>query len=81
MRKEIKKPRFSFRVNDNDFKTSSYTHPGGVINRCVRVLIDEKGVALRDSKNKGKKRQTTLFFNNEEWKAFIDGIKNKEFDI
>lgn len=81
MKEENKTTRFSFRVNDKNFKTSSYTNRGGIINRCVRVLVDKKGVAIRDSKNEGKKKQTTLFFNKEEWKAFTDGVKNNEFNI
>ncbi|HEY4503985.1 MAG TPA: DUF397 domain-containing protein [Candidatus Paceibacterota bacterium] len=68
----------SFSVEDNDFRTSSFTHPGGIINRCVLVAMKEEGVAVRDTKDSSK---TTLFFNHDEWKAFINGVKNKEFDM
>lgn len=70
---------FSFPVEDELFKTSSYTNPGGVINRCVRVAKTEQGVAVRDSKDK-KRNKTTLFFTHEEWTAFIDGAKESQFD-
>ena len=61
---------FSFQVKDGDF--SNYTHPGGIINRCVAVAITPKGVALRDSK---LKNSPTLFFRKSEWKAFVQRIK------
>jgi hypothetical protein len=70
--------KFSFPVEDSDFKLSSYTHPGGIINRCVKVAIKPKGVALRDSKDK---TNTTLFFNHEEWDAFLKGAKEGQFDV
>ncbi len=72
------KKQFSFPVEDSDFQTSSYTHPGGIITRCVKVAIKKKGVALRDSKDPGNK---TLFFKLGEWNAFIKGVKDGEFDL
>jgi hypothetical protein len=68
----------SFPVKDKDFVTSSYSQPGGVITRCVQVARKPRGVALRDSKDPTKK---TLFFDHEEWKAFIQGAKKGEFDV
>ncbi len=71
--------KFSFPVEDDQFQTSSYTHKGGIINRCVMVATTDKGRAIRDTKDT-KKNKTTLFFNPEEWDAFIKGVKNGEFD-
>ena len=75
--KMASKKVFSFKVTDDQFKTSSYTNPGGVINRCVKVAITPKGVAVRDSKDKDN---TTLFFKPGEWNAFIKGVKENQFD-
>lgn len=71
-----KKKPFSFPVNDSDFHTSTYTHPGGIINRCVKVAITNKGVAVRDSKDA---TNNTLYFKKSEWKAFIKGVKEDQF--
>lgn len=70
---------FLFPVKDEDFRTSSYTHPGGIINRCVKVAITADGVAVRDSKDKSE-NPTTLYYTQDEWKAFIMGVKEGQFD-
>lgn len=44
---------------------------------CVAVKR-ENGVHIRDTKDVS---DTTLSFTNDEWKAFIDGVKNGEFDL
>ena len=64
-----------FPVEDGDFKVSKKTSP--FIN-CVQVAIKPEGIAVRDSKDSAK---DTLFFNKTEWQAFIDGVKNGEFDL
>ncbi len=69
---------FMFPVEDGQFKTSTYTHPGGIINRCVKVAIRPEGVALRDSKDSSN---TTLYFKPEEWDAFLRGAKEGQFDL
>lgn len=68
--------KFSFSVKDADFKKSSYSHPGGIINQCVAVAKTDQGVAVRDTKNK---TGSTLFFRHDEWDAFVAGVKNDEF--
>ena len=68
---------FTFPVADEDFKKSSYSHPGGIITRCVQVAKTAQGVAIRDSKDASKK---TLFYTHEEFQAFVQGAKNGEFD-
>ena len=45
---------------------------------CVSVKRDVNGAKVRDTKDPSK---TTLSFTKEEWKAFISGVKNGEFDI
>jgi len=60
------------------FTRSSYTHPGGIITRCVEVSINENAVLVRDSKNPELK---PLQFTQDEWKAFVLGVKNNEFDL
>lgn len=65
-------------LKDEDFKKSSYSHPGGIINRCVAVAIKPEGVAVRNSNDETK---LTTCFTREEWDAFIKGVKNGEFDL
>ena len=67
-----------FPVNDEDFKKSSYTHPGGIINHCVAVAIKPEGVAVRNSNDTTK---NTVFFTNDEWRAFTQGVHNNEFEV
>lgn len=45
---------------------------------CVAVKITPQEVLVRDTKDPSK---TTLKFNHEEWKAFIEGVKNGEFNV
>lgn len=45
---------------------------------CVAVKRDGGAVQIRDTKDEA---DTTLSFTNEEWKAFIEGVKNGEFDV
>jgi hypothetical protein len=67
---------FSFPVKDEQFKKSSRSQPGGIIN-CVAIAKVEEGVAVRDTKDGTK---TTLYFKHSEWKAFLEGAKSGEFD-
>jgi hypothetical protein len=61
---------------DNEFKLSSYTG----IDRyaCVMVARRPDVIGVRHSRDAGK---TTLEFTPDEWKAFIQGVKDGEFDI
>lgn len=65
-----------FPVKDEQFKTSM----GWCGNRpqCVAVAKTTHGFAVRSTTDPEKK---TLFFNNKEWKAFTNGVKNHEFDV
>jgi len=60
--------------NSSGFRTSSFSW---VKSMCVAVRIGKK-VAVRDTKNPKK---ATLNFGRAEWRAFIKGVKNNEFDV
>ncbi|OHA94749.1 MAG: hypothetical protein A3C62_00755 [Candidatus Zambryskibacteria bacterium RIFCSPHIGHO2_02_FULL_39_16] len=68
--------KFSFSVKDQDFVKADASW--GFVQNCVSVARKPEGVALRDTKDESK---NTLFFTNDEWKAFIDGVKNDEFGV
>jgi hypothetical protein len=69
-----KKAPFSFRVDDSDFKKSSWSDfPKKV---CVQIASTSEGVAIRDSKDSTK---TTLFFSHDEFQAFKKGVAAGEF--
>lgn len=67
----------SFSVRDADFRTSSYSDPGGIIKTCVEVAIKPEGVAVRNSNDKNK---TTIFFTPDEWRTFLKGARAGEFE-
>ncbi len=52
------------------------THSSGLW--CVAVKIADDDVAIRDTKDVG---DTTLKFTRKEWAAFVQGVKNGEFDV
>jgi hypothetical protein len=58
-----------------EFKTSSFCNWGN----CVEVCWTPDGAVLvRDSKHP---EQEPLSFTDEEWKAFVEGVKAGEFDV
>jgi hypothetical protein len=61
--------------SENDFVKSSHCvyPPGG----CVEVAAKDGIIAVRDAKNP----EQILRFNKAEWSAFVDGVKNGEFDL
>lgn len=59
---------------DVDFKKSSHSFPVG----CAEVRRGKNKVAVRDSKNP---EGHVLFFTHDEWRAFVAGVKNGEFDL
>lgn len=77
MNSTTKNGRFSFPVRNEDFQKSSYSDPGGIIKTCVEVARTPQGVAVRDSKQPSG---SILFFTNDEWKAFIRGAQEHQFD-
>lgn len=63
---------------DNDFMVSSLTRGTFAEKTCVAVAIKSDGVAVRNSNDNSK---NTVYFTPDEWKAFIGGVRNGEFDI
>ncbi|MEU3167885.1 DUF397 domain-containing protein [Streptosporangium sp. NPDC006930] len=68
-------------MNVTDFsgamwKKSAHSSPNG---NCVEVAtLSGGGVGVRDSKNGSG---PVLVFTPDEWKAFVGGVKDGEFDI
>jgi hypothetical protein len=57
-----------------DFRSSSFCGTGG----CVEVAALADGrVAVRDSKDRDRSMQV---YSAAEWRAFVAGVKNGEFD-
>ena len=52
--------------------------PGAWNNKCVAVKITDDAVLVKDTK---KADSPVLEFDHEEWKIFIDGVKNNEFNL
>lgn len=59
------------------FRTSSFT-PEDAYVACVAVKIEDGKVMVRDTKDPS---DTTLTFTEAEWRAFLLGCRNNEFDI
>jgi hypothetical protein len=64
---------------DEEFKTPSgsggHYQPHG---NCVAVAINRDGVFVRNSNDA---RKTTVTFTHEEWKTFVQGVKQDEFNV
>ena len=56
------------------WRTSSYCTTGA----CVEIAFDGDSVLVADSK---EDRRQALQYTKDEWRAFIAGAKNGEFDI
>nr|WP_168172160.1 DUF397 domain-containing protein [Pseudonocardia sp. AL041005-10] len=65
------KPRS--RVSDGQFVTSSFCQKG----ECVAVAADTAGVRVRST----TQQSIVVGFTDEEWVAFVRGVKNGEFDL
>jgi len=62
-------------VRSNEWFTSSFTaHEPN----CVEVLDTGDMIQVRDTKNR---TGPFLAFTRDEWKAFIDGVHNDEFEL
>ncbi|MEU8266627.1 DUF397 domain-containing protein [Sphaerisporangium sp. NPDC049002] len=57
-----------------DFRRSSFCNPDG---GCVEVARGTRGAAVRDAKNPAG---AVLVFTEEEWTAFVRGVRAGEFD-
>lgn len=58
-----------------DRMKSSYS---GALGNCVDAVIENGEVVVRDSKR--KTGDAALIFTQEEWHAFLLGVKDHEFD-
>lgn len=59
-----------------EFRKASYSTHGN----CVEVAyLDGGRAAVRDSKDRGA--GPVLVFTNEEWVAFLSGVRSGEFDF
>ncbi len=58
------------------WRKSSYS--GHANSNCVEVLGDGRAMAVRDSKKPG---DGALIFARGEWRAFLRGIKDGQFDL
>ena len=57
-----------------DWRKSSRCSNSG----CVEVSSSENVIRVRDSK---RADSPVLTFDQDEWRAFVDGVKNDEFNI
>lgn len=65
------------KVSLDGFKCSSFT-PEDAYVACVAIKRGDKNIQIRDTKDA---TDATLTFTIKEWKAFIQGAKNGEFDV
>lgn len=68
-------PTWVSSLKDKDFQVSGWC---GNRPKCVKVAVTKNGVAIRDSKDSSR---VTLAFTNEEWDAFVKGVKDGQFDV
>ena len=57
------------------WRTSTRSGSSG---NCVEVAITDDGVAVRDTKDRSKPPH---LYTHAEWAAFVDGVKDGEFDL
>lgn len=62
---------------DADFNKSPMCN-GLYVGKCVEVARKNGEVAVRDTKDPSK---TMLVFDNDEWRAFVEGVKTGAFDV
>lgn len=60
---------------DEEFKTSSLCP---ICENCVAVAYKNDHIAVRSTMDPDKK---TVMFTKDEWKVFIEGVKNGDFDF
>ncbi len=76
--KGYRKLPLAARMDGEGFAVSSATHITNQRLTCVAVKIDAGGVQVRNNLDPMK---NTLTFTHDEWKAFIAGAKEGEFDL
>jgi hypothetical protein len=55
-----------------------YTSSLSAGGNCVEVATNVSGVHVRDTKHRAG---GTLSFTHDEWRAFVNGVRNGEFDL
>ncbi|GAB1642734.1 DUF397 domain-containing protein [Krasilnikovia sp. MM14-A1259] len=60
---------------DQNWRTSTRS---GTEGNCVEVRLDGDAIVVRDSKDRGG---PLLRFTDAEWRAFLAGAKDGEFDL
>lgn len=66
------------KVDEDGFVTSSFTKRVKISHTCVSVKCTPQEVLVRNTTDRGLK---TVSFTPEEWKAFMKGAKEGQFDI
>ena len=66
------------KVDEDGFVTANKSWFTGIRWCCVSVKISDDKVQVRDTKDPAK---TTLTFDHDEWRAFLTGAKDGEFDL
>lgn len=66
------------KVDEDGFKTSNESWFTGIRWCCVSVKVSDDKVQVRDTKDPSK---ATLVFDHDEWKSFVAGVKNGQFDV
>ena len=67
-------------MKSEDFAGASWrksSRSGPYSDNCVEVALVESGIAVRDSKNPAG---AVLSFSPDEWRSFVTGTKNGDFD-
>ncbi len=59
------------------FKKSTFSFDRDAFTRCVEVCVQKNTVTVRHSKNPS----VEIEFTPEEWDAFLQGVKNCEFEL
>lgn len=72
------KSSFSGPHTDNCVEVFFHKSTHSLESSCVEVGICTCGVAVRDSKDK---EGPVFQFTRSEWQAFLDGVRNGEFDL
>ena len=71
----IKHAKYSVDLTNASWHKARASNASG---SCVEVAFVEDVIAVRDSKDKSRE---ALIFNKKEWRAFLDGVHNSEFEL
>jgi hypothetical protein len=72
---DVSEDKYTISLDGARWRTSTYTNGNG---NCVEVAsLDGGHIAVRDTKDRTR---PALVYTREEWKAFIAGLADGEFD-